>query len=422
VAGLPFVALMGKAVELDPSTTPLLWKIGVFLVLDVAVGFPINAYQGLLTAYQRYEITNTIRVGMEVIRNLALAGLAMMGASLVALAAVQFLTTLITCALIIRAATRVARPLQVLLFKLRANVVREIVAFTGWVAISNMTGWITAISASFIVGLYSPAAVVAEFYVAYRLVTFLVTLPGLMTAVLLPLASEREAQGDWPSLRRVFLMGSNANALLMVPAVVGAAFLGGAFFHAWLGSGFDRAHVYLLLLLLPMLFAQGTASSIALGSGWQKNISAWSVTTALLTFGSALIAGKFYGAMGVCIAYCVVGVVSSAVLFFVSCRWFRMPPLRSLLEIWIGPILAGSFQVAVTALSLAIVPDQGSRLGFVVRAAMSGCCYLAAAALLYRVRPGTFSAFGKLRAVIAPRLPGRWRGRPVSASAGTEIE
>lgn len=396
IIGLPFLGLLGNAVGLEASVKPMVWKISIFLVLDVAFGFPLNAFQGLLTAYQRYELTNAIRVGMEVIRSVILLVAAIKGADLMVLASIQLATTVLTFILIWAASLHVARPLKLKLFLLDSSLVREILRYSGWVAMLTGSQQVLSLSSSVLVGYFDAAAVVAEFYVAYRLVSFLGGFSGLMTSVLMPLSSEREALGDWSSLQRVFLIGNNAQALILAPIAAGATLLGGEFFHVWLGPGFERSAFYMILLVIPMLMTQGTAGSIALGAGREKFIAIITGISALLTIISACWAGYVWGVVGICYAYGGVSIITNVIIFIVFCRYLQLAPLTSLLSIWVGPIICVAVQVLATVTVEPLFPGWQGLSRFLATVIYSLVAYGFAVCLCFRCFPYFFSACRKL--------------------------
>ena len=414
--GLPLVSYLGDVLRLDPAVRPLAGRIGVFLVLDAALSFPTNAFQGLLTAYQRYELTNAIRVAMEVTRNLVLISAATAGCDLVTLAALQFSSSLLTCGLMVFAARRVASPIGIRLFRLNLATLREILGYSGWVVAFLAAQQALQFSATVLVGIFVSAAAAAEFYVAYRLVVYLAALPTLMTNVLVPLASEREAQSDWSSLRRVFVIGGNAQALIVAPAGVGVLFLGEAFFRAWLGPGFDRSAVYLMLLIAPILASQGTASSILLGIGRQRLLALIGVAAAVLTLGGAAALAARFGAVGISAAYATVGTMANVAIYFYCARLLELPPLRTLLRIWAGPLVSVAPMAAFLGWASGRL-DGGPRfLAFIALAGAAGAVYLAAAAAIYRRWPNGLPAIEKLSGILgAGWTRRRARSRPPAA-------
>ncbi len=355
IAGLPFVGFATDFMHLDPSVRRIAWRIAIFLVIDVALSFPMNAFQGLLTAYQRYELTNAIRVGMEVVRNVALVLAARAGMDLDTLAAIQLGSDAIACLLIIAAATAIARPLAVRLFRLDRRMLMEILGYSGWVVAYLASVSVLNLSSANIVGIFVDETAAAKFSVAFRLVAYLAAIPSLMTNVLVPLASEREAQADWPSLRRVFTIGGSAQAFVLAPAAVGALLLGGAFFQVWLGPNYLESATYLILLVVPIVLSQGTASSIALGAGRQKALTLISVGTAVVTIALACPAAWLWGAMGVSAAYAVVGSIGNLLIYARCCGFLDLPPMRTLMRIWGAPVaaalvMAGALLIAMPAL------------------------------------------------------------------------
>lgn len=404
VVGWPVLGFLGRTVSLDESVKPMIWNIGLFLTLDVAFAFPINAFQGLLTAYQRYELTNAIRVTIEVLRNVVLIIAARMGANLVGLAGLQLGSTCLMFLLMVLAARHVAGPLELKLFRLNVSTLRSILNYSGWVVIFLGAQQAINLSSSVIVGLYDTAMVVTEFYVAYRLVSFLVGIPSLMTSVLVPLSSERDALGDFSSLQRVFLVGSNAQALLLTPAVAGTILLGNDFFSIWLGSGFERSSFYLVLLVIPIVLTQGTACSIALGAGRQKYIAVVTLVSAVSTLFVALFAGRIWGVTGICAAYSLVGIVFNIIIYVFSCHLLNLGVSSSLYRIWCGPLVAVAAQYLLTALLIPLYSGTHGIGYLLLLTALSIAIYGAATGMLYLFFPANFMAFQKLLQVIRSRM------------------
>jgi O-antigen/teichoic acid export membrane protein len=221
-----------------------------------------------------------------------------------------------------------------------------------------------------------------------------------MTNVLVPLASEREAQSDWSSLRRVFVIGGNAQALIVAPAGVGVLFLGEAFFRAWLGPGFDRSATYLMLLIAPILAAQGTASSILLGIGRQRWLAVIGVVAAVLTLGGAAALATGFGAVGISAAYAAVGTAANMAIYIYCARLLELPPLRTLLRIWAGPLVAVAPMAAFLGWAAGRLDGGRQFLAFIALAGAAVSVYLAAAAALFRRWPNRLPAIEKLSGIL----------------------
>ncbi len=401
IAGaLPLVPFLKDLLRLDPSVQPIASRVGVFLVLDAALSFPTNAFQGLLTAYQRYELTNTIRVGMELFRNAALILAAWRGADLPTLAALQCASSAVTCVLVVLAARRVASPISIRLFRLSRRTLAEILSYSGWVVAFIAAQQALQYSATVLVGIFVSAAAATEFYVAFRLIVYLGGLPNLMTNVLVPVASEREALRDWSSLRRVFLIGGNAQALILAPAGVGVVFLGDSFFRAWLGPGYERSATYLLFLLVPILLSQGTSTSILLGIGRQRSLTLIGVTATVLTVACAAFLAGRWQALGVCFAYAGVGTLANLSIYLHSSRLLQLEPLRTFVRMWTGPLLAALPMAAFLALAAREPGEGGGLPRFILAAGLSLAIYAAAAAGIFRLWPEGLPSIGKLSRVL----------------------
>jgi O-antigen/teichoic acid export membrane protein len=136
----------------------------------------------------------------------------------------------------------------------RANA-RSLLAYGGWIAVSNILAPILVTLDRMIIGVLLSAQAVAYYAVPYNLVTRLSILPGALQGSLFPrFASSEPAVGKQLAARGVILL----SAVLTIFAVAGIAALP-LFLHYWISPDFSRHAAPTGMILVMGVWINGIA-------------------------------------------------------------------------------------------------------------------------------------------------------------------
>ncbi len=196
--------------------------------------FPFSA---VLTATQRFDLSNLAGIGTRLLTALATFGCLKAGYGLIGLALAVSAGNLLDYLLRWRLAYRVLPELRVSLRLAKWTACGEFLRFGLWTVLSLASVRLIAYSDSIVIGLFLPVAAITPFALAVGLTTYFQDAFTPIGHVFFPAATQLDAQGNGAALRALYLRGSRFLVLLAVAAGLLAGFWAEDFFRLWLGSG-----------------------------------------------------------------------------------------------------------------------------------------------------------------------------------------
>lgn len=230
-----------------------------FLIL--AVGIPIvivtTGLGGLLSAFQRFDILNKIKIPMGIINYFAPLLVLPFSHSLYPITAVLVFGRFIACLIHIAACLHVMPNLRSE-FNLQFSKIKPLFHFGAWMTVTNIVGPLMVYLDRFVIGGVVSVAAVAFYATPYEIVTKMLIIPVAIVGVLFPALAASHACGSDKSLR-IFIRGTKYIALILFPLVL----LCSAFAHEglqlWLGNEFAKNSTLVLQLLGIGVYINGIA-------------------------------------------------------------------------------------------------------------------------------------------------------------------
>jgi len=275
-------------------------------VLSVALPFVLLSagWRGILEAYGRFDLVNWVRTPL---------GVALFLAPLVALFFASGLVPVMTSLAVTRAigwwlsrhmCFRLCPELKRRL-KFSGDMVRPLVAFGGWMTVSNVVGPLMVYADRFLIGGLLSATAVAYYATPYEIVTRLWIVSGALTGILFPIVAARLA-GNRDSVRDVYRQAMKCISLLLLPAVAVLHLFAAEGLTWWLGSEFAQqgASVARLLLIGVFINALGqVAITVLHGAGradWAAKLHLFELPFYLVAL---VFAAASYGIEGVALVW-----------------------------------------------------------------------------------------------------------------------
>lgn len=275
--------------------------VGIW-VLSVALPFVLLSagWRGVLEAYGRFDLVNWVRIPLGVALFLApllalffSSGLVPVMISLTLIRAVAWWFSRHMC---FRLCPELKRGL-----KFNQDMVRPLVAFGGWMTVSNVVGPLMVYADRFLIGSLLSATAVAYYATPYEIVTRLWIVSGALTGVLFPIVAARLA-GNRDSVRQVYRQSMKCVFLLLLPAVAVLYLFSAEGLAWWLGSDFAQQGTQAARILLIGVFlnALGQVCITALHGAGRAD---WAAKLHLLELpfylGALVLAAGRYGIEGV---------------------------------------------------------------------------------------------------------------------------
>ncbi len=126
-----------------------------------------------------------------------------------------------------------------------------------------------------IIGTFLSASAITYFAIGSRLVDYATEVVSSLAQIFTPMSSHFHATGDYERLRKIFLTGNRACALIMFPICVSLVMMGKSVIEAWVGPRYVSSYTVLLILLIPttIYYAQSTSNRILFGMSLHKALA-----------------------------------------------------------------------------------------------------------------------------------------------------
>ena len=327
-------------------------RLALLLVgVNFALSLPLQSFDGILWAYQRFDLQNAVDIPITLIR----AGLTWWfigsGYGLVALAAITLATSQTALLAKVMLALRLEPGLRLRIASIQRESARGLFGYGIWYFLFSLFKTVGPQIIVIIVANRLGAALVTPLSVATRLIGYANQFLIAGTGILTPVATALHANDDRQRQTELFIIGSRVCTGMTLFFASLFVFLGEALIRLWMGPTFVMAYPLLLILLagevLPM--SQHITFGMILGKGRLQILAASSL--AEIFAGSALsfmAAQAGYGLTGICLAAAASAVICRGVTPMVyACRVLNVPFLvyaeRALLPaiaIASGPSLA----------------------------------------------------------------------------------
>lgn len=389
----------GFAAGQHPDAAVLILLVGA----NMAVAFPGRLLEGVLSAAERFDLSNLLRIIFSFIRNMVFIVLLFSGYGLLALAwALLALTSLekIVVALVVLRKVPSVRLNPKLA---RRSRVREIFDYGIHTFLAQSGNRLRLFTDSIVIGAFLPPQAITLFNIGNRPVTYLTRMTMGIARVLTPAFSRTEAHGRVENLRRLLILGTRATTILTWLACLILAVLGDRLIRLWVGEGFGESVQVLLLLLPAYLFANGMhpTSSILYGTSRHRVLSIIVITEGLANLGLSLLFIRMWGIVGVALGTAIPMLIAR--LFVVpiyACRTIQLP-YRTFIREALGPAVVPFIGAGLLAHLLKhLIPGQD--VGSVVLlGGIITVTYVTLTALVLLVRDDEL-----LPGVLRTRIPG----------------
>lgn len=189
--------------------------------------------------------------------------------------------------------------------KFDASTVRPLLAFGGWMTVSNIVGPLMVYADRFLIGGLLSATAVGYYSTPYEIVTRLWIVSGALTGVLFPIVAARLA-GNRDTVRDVYRQATRCVFALLLPAVAMLYLFAWEGLAWWLGSDFAQqgAPVARILLIGVFVNALGQVAITVLHGAGRAD---WAAKLHLLELPFYLVALVFaagrYGIEGVALVW-----------------------------------------------------------------------------------------------------------------------
>jgi O-antigen/teichoic acid export membrane protein len=321
------------------------------MLLNLALTLPLSLFPSVLDGLERFPLKSAVRVVFLVARVAATVLVLWRWPDLVALAVVLTACNLGEHLVMAVAVWRCLPGLDVSPRRVDRATLGEIGGYSLHAFLALLAGRVAFQSDAVVIGLFLPAAHVAYFLLAARLVEFAKSLLRSATVTLMPAVSKLEAAGDLAGIRAMVAWATSGVLYLVLPIQLGLAIFGHPFLSLWLRDAAyaDAGYPVLLVLSagLSLAVAQSVASRVLYGTGRLRWFSRLALAEAGLNLGLSLALVRPLGILGVAVGTLVPNALFCVLVIALALRTLHFPAGEYARRCLPRPLVAAAILFAV---------------------------------------------------------------------------
>src|SRR5579863_1688171 len=249
----------------------------LFLIVgsSVALGFPVGVFGGVLEGLQRFYLLNFTSISATLLRALLIVLALRHGYGLLAVALVTVCMPLIS-GLVNAIVVFAILPLRLSLNNVHRESLRRIASYSSSTFIIIVAARLRFKTDAMVIGKFVSFAAITYFTIGSRLVDYAGEVVSGLAQVFVPMSSKSDATGDLAGLRRIFVAGNRACALIIFPMAAILIILGKSVIEAWVGRRYiATSYPVLLVLLIPttLMMAQSASGRVLFGMAKHKTLA-----------------------------------------------------------------------------------------------------------------------------------------------------
>lgn len=344
------------------SVSTVRWTVFLSAV-TIAVQLQGQVFRAALRALSRFDLENIIAVTSQLLTATAMIVVVKAGYGLVAMALVNLCSAVLVRSTEALVTTRLLPGVRVAPSGFDRDTFRMLFGFSSLNVIRRVCNEGRRNSGVLIVGYFLGPAAVPFFAVANTLVKKSHSLTQSISSVVLPVASELDAQQKREQLLRMMVLVPRLLVTAAMAATTVFVMLGRPFLEFWIGVEYvDQA--YPMLCILGVGFVansfSGAQRQMLAGTGQIRAITILSVAAAILQIGLSLALVPTIGLIGIAWADLASSVViNTFACNYLACRVYGYPWRRYLAEALFRPLLATVAGVlTAVALAAAFPPER----------------------------------------------------------------
>lgn len=349
-------------------------RLAIMLIaLNLWLSFFSASFAQILTAFERFDLTNAVNLGVLLIRTAGTVWVLWSGGGIVGLAAVQVASSLVGAAAVFILARRTFPQLRLRPALVSKARFRELFGFGIWAFIGSIAVQMLYWTDLIVITVFLGPAMVTFYAIPLMLIQYSRGFVGQISNVLGPQTIKAGSVSDYEELQWLFGWGSKIAMFIAIPLFVGMIVFGTEFITLWMGTEYRMSGSILILLAIPQLFDMvvRAGGGVIWGLGRVKVNAVMSLLQGFINLALTLL---FVGPLGLGLQGVALGTLIPMVLFAIVLvslilRWIHFPVRgfirQSVLQWCIAAVLLFGVFHAVR-----LLPGQGQWLVFGVKVAV----------------------------------------------------
>ena len=301
MAGIVISYFFSSIFDIPPELETAALVVCLLITFDLALSIPSDTFGGVLIGLQRYDVLNTTLLIVVLSQAAATVLILVLGGGLIELAIVTVSIGLLgQLSRFIIARRLLGGPLLSPRL-IQRKLIRPLASMSIWFSLSETATVITIRLDPVVVGVVVGVPEAAVYAVGQKLALACTQLVSPLTDGFFPLSSKLDAEGDKARLRGAILTGTRISMALAIPIGLTVAILAHPAIEAWVGGGYEKAGLIVVLLVSNTVLAMltGVGIHMLMGVGSFKYPSLALAAEAAVNLGLSIALGLRYGIVGV---------------------------------------------------------------------------------------------------------------------------
>jgi len=295
------------------------WAL-VIVGATAAINFTLLAWGDSLGAFHRFDVSNGLMIGEEILRTAAIIIILKSGYGLIPFALAYLVFNLLRNLSGIGLLKKIFPKITFNPGLISGDSARTLLHY-GMIGFFISIAWLLIANTDHVlIGLFLDTTAVTKYAIAAGLVIYLRILVQAVTFPLRPVISHYETGGDIKRIAYIYTRTTQYLYLITFAAAGGVFFFAEPFMALWMGPGYELSAEILQILIIPaaLFLPQSAANSVMYGMEKHKYLLYVILSEGILNLGLSLILVRFYGVFG--IAY---GTVIPQIIIYLAV----VPPL-----------------------------------------------------------------------------------------------
>jgi O-antigen/teichoic acid export membrane protein len=333
---------VGSIFRISGSSIPLARWLFLMAGSAVALGFPLGVFGGILEGLQRFYLLNLNSMSSTLVRALLIVIALRHGRGLLTVALITVSLPLLT-GLVNATVALCILPLRFGLKHLNRESLRSIASYSGTTFILIVAFRLRFKTDAMVIGTFVSSAAITYFTIGSRLVDYAGEVVSGLAQVFVPMSSQSDATGDLAGLRKIFVAGNRACALVIFPMAAILIILGKSVIEVWMGARYVTAsYPVLLVLLIPstLMLAQSASGRVLYGMAKHKTLAVVTLLEGSANLLLSILLVRRFGILG--------DAVGTAIPLACTALFFLPRHLCRVLKLGIGIYLRQAFLLPLT--------------------------------------------------------------------------
>ena len=306
-----------------------------------ALGFPLGISGGILEGLQRFDLINWTNIITMLVRATLIIYVLQHGLGLLSVALITVSLPLISSAVL----SGFAHRLLAISYGWKHvgwGTLQQVASYSSVTFMIIVAARLRFKTDAIIIGTFLSAAAITHFTIGARLVDYAAEVVSSMAQIFTPMSSHYHATGNYDQLRKIFVAGNRACALIMFPMTVAFVVMGKSVIEAWVGPRYLSSYVILLIVLIPSTFyeAQSTSNRILFGMSLHRSLAYVVLMEGIANVILSVALVRSLGIVGDALGTAIPLLCTS--LFFLPrhmCRQLNIPIRKFLVDAYFYPVI-----------------------------------------------------------------------------------